>query len=172
MVSRVVKLIGSGAAVLLAAGAAAAQGTNADALERPVSEAELHVLAATYQRGDLGSGQCDWVHPVTEGPTRIPCEVVPLPVLAKLARNIMNKQAQMELGKRFEEGRGVARDPEMARSYYRMAARDLQRGAPIFAEGLATYAVSGIGGHTIYARTRGDGLTEAKSRLRELSPAD
>jgi TPR repeat protein len=172
MVSRVVKCFGMGAAMVLAAGAAAAQETASAALDRPVSEAELRVLAAAYQRGDLGSGQCDWVHPVTEGPTRIPCEVMPLPVLADMARNVINKRAQLELAKRLEEGRGVARNPELARRFYRMAARDSQRGAPVNVEGIASFVVSGIGGHTIYTRLRGVGLPEAQERLRNLASAD
>ena len=160
-----------GAAMCAAGGAAAAETARA-ALDRPVSEAELRELAAAYSRGDLGSGRCDWVHPVSDGPTRIPCEVVPLPVLAKLADNVMNKHAQLELGKRLEEGRGVAKDVEQARRYYRMAARDSQRGAPVNVEGIASFVVSGIGGHTIYTRLRGVGLPEAQERLRKLAARD
>jgi TPR repeat protein len=172
MGSLIAKGAGAFAALLLSAGAASAAQASTGALERPVTEEELRVLAAAYARGDLGSGNCDWVHPVSEGPTRIPCEVVPLPVLANLARNVMNKHAQLELGKRFEEGRGVAADQDMARRYYRMAQRDSQRGAPIFAEGLATASVAGIGGHTIYARPRAVGLPEAQERLRGLRGND
>ncbi len=158
----------SAAAVLATVTAAA----SAAASEWAVSEAELRELASSYSRGDLGAGQCDWVHPVTEGPSRIPCEAVPLPILTQLARNSLNKHAQLELGKRYEEGRGVPQDLDLARRYYRMAARDLRRGAPIFQEGLASSSVSGIGGHTIYNRVRADGLTEAHERLRALSSAD
>jgi TPR repeat protein len=172
MVSLVLKWLGMSAAVVLAAGAAVTAPVSAAELDRPVTEAELRELAAAYQRGDLGSGRCDWVHPVTEGPSRIPCEVVPLPVLADMARNVMNKHAQLELGKRLEEGRGVARNPAMARRFYRMAARDSQRGAPLFGEGLATASVAGIGGHTIYSRPRAVGLPEAEERLRALARAD
>ncbi|MBY0343428.1 MAG: hypothetical protein K2Q29_06200 [Sphingomonadales bacterium] len=172
MVSLVVRWIGLSTAVVLAAGAAVTAPVSAAGLDRPVTEAELRTLAAAYQRGDLGSGRCDWVHPVTEGPSRIPCEVVPLPILADMARNVMNKQAQLELGKRLEEGRGVARNPALARQFYRKAARDSQRGAPIFNEGLATAAVAGIGGHTIYSRPRAVGLPEAEERLRALARAD
>lgn len=172
MVSLVIRWVGLSATVVLAAGAAVTAPVSASELERPVSEAELRVLAEAYQRGDLGSGRCDWVHPVTGGPSRIPCDVVPLPVLADLADNVLNKQAQLELGKRFEEGRGVTRDPAMARRYYRKAARDVRRGTPIFSEGLASASVSGIGGHIIYSRHRADGLAEAEDRLRALAAAD
>ncbi len=172
MIALVFRWIGFSTAVVLAAGAAATAPVSAAELDRPVSEAELRELAAAYQRGDLGSGRCDWVHPVTEGPSRIPCEVIPLPVLADMARNAMNKHAQLELGRRFEEGRGVARNPAMARRYYRKASRDSQRGAPLFSEGLATASVAGIGGHIIYSRPRAVGLPEAEDRLRALAKAD
>lgn len=169
MVSLNWKLSALGAAVMFAAASAPAVASD---FERPVSESELRTLANAYARGDLGSGRCDWVHPVTEGPTRIPCEAVPLPVLASMARNVMNKHAQLELGKRLEEGRGVARDTRLARRFYRMASRDSQRGAPLFNEGVATFSVSGIGGHSIYSRPRADGLPEAEERLRILARAD
>jgi hypothetical protein len=97
---------------------------------------------------------------------------VPLPILADMARNVMNKHAQLELGKRFEEGRGVEADYDMARRYFRMARRDSRRGAPIFNEGLSSASVSGIGGHTIYARPRAVGLPEAEERLRGLRTND
>lgn len=168
MVSLNWKLSALAAAVMFAAASAPAV---ASEFERPVSESELRTLANAYARGDLGSGRCDWVHPVTEGPTRIPCEAVPLPVLASMARNVMNKHAQLELGKRLEEGRGVARDTRLARRFYRMASRDAQRGEPIH-EGLATFSVSGIGGHVIYARPRAVGLPEAEERLRSLARAE
>lgn len=162
MVSRIVRLIGSGAAALLAAGAAAAQGTNAGALERPVSEAELRVLAAAYQRGDLGSGNCAWLHPVDESPTTLPCELVPLPLLSQMARSNANKHAQLEMGKRYEEGRGLAQDYAKARRFYRMAGRDLKRGH------VGTAIEAGLGrprtpGHLVAA-----GLPEARKRLRRL----
>jgi hypothetical protein len=172
MGSLIARGVGTVAALLLSLGAAPALQASDDVRDRPVSEEELRVLAAAYARGDLGSGDCDWVHPVTEGPTKIPCEAVPLPVLADMARNSLNKRAQLELGKRFEEGRGVAQDHDMARRYYRMARRDSLRGAPIFNEGLASASVSGIGGHTIYARPRAVGLPEAQERLRRLSAND
>lgn len=155
-------------AAMCAAGGAAAAETARAALDRPVSETELRELAAAYSRGDLGSGRCDWVHPVSDGPTRIPCEVVPLPVLAKLADNVMNKHAQLELGKRLEEGRGVPQDLELARRYYRMASRDAERNGPIVEGTLAGFQV-GVGGHAIFGRPRASGLPEAEERLRKLA---
>lgn len=166
------KSFGIVAAVMFSAGvASAAQSTDSD-LDRPVSESELRELAIAYARDDLGSGRCDWVHPVTEGPTRIPCEVVPLPVLADMAGNVLNKHSQFELAKRFEEGRGVQKDYAMARRWYRMAARDARRGSPVVGVEPAGFSVSGIGGHTIYVRRRAVGIPEAEERLRNLSNGD
>jgi hypothetical protein len=87
MGSLIGKSVGIVATLLLAAGSATVAQASVPELERPVTEDELRVLAAAYERGDLGSGRCDWVHPATNGPTRIPCEVVPLPILADMARN-------------------------------------------------------------------------------------
>lgn len=166
------KSFGIVAAVMFLAGVASvAQATDSD-LDRPVSDTELRKLAAAYARGDLGAGRCDWVHPATNGPTRIPCELVPLPILADMARNTFNKQAQLELGKRFEEGRGVPQDYAMARRWYRMAARDARRGTPVVEPQPAGFSVSGIGGHTIYGRKRATGLPEAQERIRNLSSGD
>jgi hypothetical protein len=166
------KSFGIVAAVMLSAGiASAAQATDSD-LDRPVSDSELRELANAYAGGDLGSARCDWVHPVTEGPTRIPCEVVPLPVLADMAGNVLNKHAQFELAKRFEEGRGVQQDYAMARRWYRMAARDARRESPVVGAEPAGFSVSGIGGQTIYARRRAVGMPEAEEPLRSLSTGD
>jgi hypothetical protein len=151
------------------------------ALDRSVSDGELAVLAAAYNQGELGSGSCPWLHPVTGSPTFIPCEFVPLPVLASMANNVANKQAQLELGKRFEEGRGVAQDTAMARKLYRMAARDTVRGRPILVPGRdlspLAFGEEGHGGTVVEAglsrpRVPGwvpaRGLPEASERLKDL----
>ncbi len=174
------------AAALLSAGiVSAAHAASANDLDRPLSDAELRKLASAYQRGDLGAGRCAWVHPVTNGPTTLPCEVVPLPVIARMARNPANKNAQLELGKRYEAGRGVAQDLAMARRYYRMAARDNRSGSPIIwgrteltrpkvlgGGELAAASMSGIGGKPVSSRMRAAGLPEAQERLRKLSKED
>ncbi len=56
---------------------------------------------------------------VGDGPSRL--DRLPLGELARLA-SMGSKRAQLELGVRFEEGRGVACDPEKARALYRKAA--------------------------------------------------
>ncbi len=186
MVQLVMKWMGMSTAVVLAAGAVlAASPVGASPIERPVSDTELRDLAAAYARGDLGSGDCDWVHPVSGGPTRIPCEVVPLPVLSQMARNIANKHAQLELGKRYEAGRGVTADYVKARKLYRMAGRDLRRGTPVLMPGRdlspLAFGEVGHGGTAIEAglnrpRTPGyvlaAGFPEARKRLARLFSRD
>lgn len=171
-----------GLAVTTAAGLLAASAQAA--AEQPGSLAttsEIAALAAAYEQGALGTGKCDWVHPVTQGPTTIPCELVPQQLLTSMARNNANKQAQLELGKRYEEGRGVAQDFRMARKYYRKAASDLTRGRPILLPGRDPSTLSfgefGHGGTLIEAgfnRPRmpgyvsAVGLPEARDRLKQL----
>lgn len=153
----------------------------AETLDRPASADELTALAVAYDQGALGTGSCPWWDPVSDTPTTIPCEAIPLPLLANLARNAANKHAQLELGKRYEEGRGVTQDFDMARKYYRMAARDLRRGRPIQLPGRDLSPLSfgevGHGGTLIEAgfnrpRVPGFisavGLPEARERLRQL----
>ena len=103
------------------------------------------------------------------------------PLLASLARNPANKHAQLELGKRYEEGRGVTQDFDMARKFYRMEARDRRRGRPIQLPGRDPSPLSfgefGHNGTLIeagYNRPRVPGfvsalgLPEARERLRQL----
>lgn len=66
------------------------------------------------------SGGCPWRS--AEGVvTNIACEAMPLPRLAALA-GMDHKAALLELGIRFEEGRGVAQDWDKAELAYRLAA--------------------------------------------------
>jgi hypothetical protein len=178
MVSRVVKCFGTSALAVLAAGSALASEAASGGV---VSEAELGALAAAYNQGALGSGSCPWVHPVDESPTTLPCELVPLPILSQMARNNANKHAQLEMGKRYEQGRGVAQDYAKARKFYRMAGRDLKRGTPVLMPGRDMsplgFGEFGHGGTLIEAglnrsRTPGTviakGLPEARRRLARL----
>lgn len=89
------------------------------------------------------------------------------PELQALARRAQagDKQAQLELGMRYEEGRGVAADLGRAAQLYRMAARATG--------GLAFYyspPVGGGGGQTISVDRGSEqpGLPEAESRLARL----
>lgn len=181
MGSHGIRTLRCAAAAMFAVGMASAAHASSADLNRPVNDAELRALAESYSRGELGSGFCDWVHPVTNGPTSIPCEVVPLPVLANMARNVLNKHAQLELGKRFEEGRGVERDPAMARRYYRKASRDSQRGAPVLMAkrdvsplgfGEAIVQEAGLSRPRVPGWPTAVGLPEAEQRLRALASAD
>lgn len=169
------------AAGVLVTGMAGQLPVAAEIPDRPVSADELAALAAVMQQGALGTGACPWLHPVSEIPTTLPCDAIPLPLLADLARNPANKQAQLELGKRYEEGRGLRQDLGKARKYYRMAARDLTRGRPVLLPGRDLSPLSfgevGHGGTSIEAglnqpRIPGYasavGLPEARERLKRL----
>lgn len=146
-----------------------------------VAESELVVLASAFKRGDLGLGNCPWLHPVSGNPTTVPCDLVPLDILISMAENSANKHAQLELGKRYEEGRGVAADRNKARKLYRLAGRDSVRGRPIPMPGRnlspLAFGEEGHGGTVIAAglsrpRVPGwihpPGLEEARQRLRDL----
>lgn len=129
------KSFASAAAGVCLAGVAVPSAAVAETIDRPASAEELTILAAALEQGALGSGDCPWWHQMANMPTSIPCEVIPLPLLANMAKNPANKRAQLELGKRYEEGRGLTQDFSKARKYYRMAARDLTRGRPILLPG-------------------------------------
>lgn len=63
---------------------------------------------------------CPWIDPAYKL-TAIPCEALPLSRLAGFAA-MDNKPALLELGVRFEEGRGVPQDWKKAEQAYRLAA--------------------------------------------------
>ncbi|MFM7376578.1 MAG: hypothetical protein ACKO1O_00355 [Erythrobacter sp.] len=154
---------------VLALGLAGATPILAAEPDQTVTEAEVRTLAAAYARRDLGSGRCEWVHPVTQGPTRIPCDAIPFPILSRMARNDLDKQAQLELGKRYEEGHPVPRDLQKARRWYLVARRDSPRGLPVNAP--VAWSL-GVGGHSVYAFGLGVSLPEAQERLRSLASTD
>lgn len=88
--------------------------------------------------------------------------------LQELARRAQagDKQAQLELGIRYEEGRGVARDIAKARSLYRLAAAD--SGGPVW-----VYVPSVVAGQQGRVAQVGErpgqrGLVQAKLRLEAL----
>ncbi len=86
---------------------------------------------------------------------------LPLGTLANQAR-IGGKQAQLELGIRFEKGRGVCKDRDTALALYALAAKDTPRK-------LTTFIPDG---GSMRAETTSvgveKGLPEAEKRLREL----
>jgi hypothetical protein len=76
-----------------------------------------------------------------------------------------DKFAQLELGIRYEEGRGVAADPEKARKLYSRAAAD--SGGTLF---VYSPAVGKVPGRVIpLTRPRVPGLPAARLRLQRLA---
>jgi TPR repeat protein len=99
-------------------------------LSAPVSPDEQARLASALRADGPKAGACRWQPAGAETALALPCRDVPLVALARLAA-ANDKQAQLELGIRFEEGIGVERDRDAARKLYRMAARDSSSGTPI-----------------------------------------
>lgn len=81
-----------------------------------------------------------------------------------------DKQAQLELGIRFEEGRGVERDVAKARDMYRLAASD--SGGPVWVYVPPT--VKGQRGRVmpVAGGRKASGLAEAKARLDALEQVE
>lgn len=81
-----------------------------------------------------------------------------------------NKHAQLELGIRFEEGRGVERDIAKARDMYRLAASDSGGTVWVYVPPTA----KGLRGRVIpvTSRQKTSGLAEAKARLDALERAE
>ena len=100
----------------------------------------------------------------------IPVELskAPLVALARLAES-GNKFAQLELGIRFEEGRGLPVDVERARRLYELAATDSQGVMPIYQAGVGESPGSTL---TVPRGPIDEGLAEARDRLEALSAAD
>ncbi len=88
-------------------------------------------------------------------------ETAQIQALARRAK-AGEKQAQLALGIRFEEGEGVPRDLEAARALYSQAAEDTQlKHTAFISDGGATRA------ETVYTGVE-KGLEEAADRLRQL----
>lgn len=87
----------------------------------PVSAQEQARLESALAAAPLDRTRgCPW-RSAGGGVTNVACEAMPLPRLAALA-GMDHKAALLELGIRFEEGRGVARDWDKAELAYRLAA--------------------------------------------------
>lgn len=78
-------------------------------LSAPVSPDEQARLASALRDDGPKTGACRWQPAGAETAFALPCRDVPLVALARLAA-ANDKQAQLELGIRFEEGIGVERD--------------------------------------------------------------
>jgi TPR repeat protein len=86
----------------------------------PVTAEEQARLDAALASGSAVGSGCPWRGEGAK-PVNVPCDALPLPRLASLA-GMDHKPALLELGIRFEEGRGVARDWDKAELAYRLAA--------------------------------------------------
>ncbi len=87
----------------------------------PVTAADQALLDTALAAAPAGRWEgCPWraADGVT---TMIACDAMPLPRLAELA-GMDHKPALLELGIRFEEGRGLAQDWDKAELAYRLAA--------------------------------------------------
>lgn len=105
---------------LLAGGCAVPSNYMGISTRTPITPAEEERVAAALAATPAGAGGCPWR--AGEGkPVSLPCETLPLPRLAMLA-GMDHKPALLELGIRFEEGRGVAQDWKKAERAYRLAA--------------------------------------------------
>lgn len=147
-------------------------------LAAPVTPAEQTRLMAALDQPH-GDAKCRWRIAGSDTIIDVPCDAVPLTALARSAA-ANNKQAQFELGIRFEEGLGVPRDLSKARKLYRMAARDSISGQPIgFSDFSSNLIGQGEGGDTVQTDPRlgrgtapsqpsPRGLPEAQERLRRL----
>jgi TPR repeat protein len=90
----------------------------------------------------------------------------PLVEIVQLRAGRGDKNAQLELGVRYEEGRGVPRDLDRAEHWYRRAARDARRPSQVYSPAVGPH------GRARILSVRGGGfsrgLPEARRRLREL----
>lgn len=86
----------------------------------PVTSEEQARLDAALASPSPVAGGCPWSAGGAK-PVAVPCASLPLPLLAKLS-GMDHKPALLELGIRFEEGRGVAQDWDKAELAYRLAA--------------------------------------------------
>ncbi len=141
------------------------------ATRAPVLPAERALIEASLAQGEGPSPAPD---PATACPwpgmggelVTVPCPLLPASQLAGLAW-AGNKPAALELGIRFEEGRGLGRDVEKARKLYRIAS--LSTG------GLSWIYSPGVGdapGQILPLYAPDDpGLAEARTRLTALEPA-
>ena len=102
----------------------------------------------------LGTGDCLWVDRLTMARTSLPCEVLRTCILASSAWSD-DKPAILELGKRLEEGRGIAQDLDKAEKLYRLAASDTTNG---------TVVATNQGNEPVFW-TSATGLPEARERL-------
>jgi hypothetical protein len=99
-------------------------------------------------------------------PPRSPQSVDPLVEILQLRARRGDRNAQLELGIRYEEGRGVDLNLDTAEHWYRRAARDVARPSQVYSPAVGPH------GRARILRVRGGsssrGLAEARQRLRQL----
>jgi hypothetical protein len=144
-----------------------------------VTPDEQATLAEGLRQGDTSASPCRWRAPGDGQARAVPCANVPLAALARAAHG-KNKHAQLELGIRFEQGRGVGQDWARALELYRMAGADSRSGEPVRAPNYAGTLLSdpqiGAVDTTQPSMARADypgrpaakGLPEARARYRAL----
>lgn len=86
----------------------------------PLTFEERAWVEAALAKAPAGTSGCPWIG-AAEKLTTIACEALPLAKVAAFA-SMDNKPALLELGIRFEEGRGVPQDWKRAEKAYRLAA--------------------------------------------------
>ena len=120
----------------------------------PMSAEERLAVQAAEAEGRLRTGECSWWNPQASERYSLPCGYIPNAVLASMAWSD-DKHAMLELGKRLEEGRGIAKDLDKAETLYERAARDTTGGT----------AVASKNGYEPITWTSAAGLPEAEARL-------
>jgi len=87
--------------------------------------------------------------------------------IGSLARRAQagDKQAQLELGIRFEEGRGVKRNLKKAEKLYRLAASDSLNEVAFYQPKIGSIPAQSL---KLKAGSKNDGLHEARERLKCL----
>lgn len=87
---------------------------------KPLSPVEQSAVDAALAAAPETPGGCPWIDAAKQT-TTIACDALPLSRLAAFA-GMDSKPALLELGIRFEEGRGLPQDWEKAELAYRLAA--------------------------------------------------
>lgn len=122
----------------------------------PEERARIEAAAAGSVAPDRG---CPWAGE-GERMIEVPCALLPASQLAALAW-ANNRPAALELGIRFEEGRGLPQDRDKARALYRLAS--LKTGGTIY---VYSPGVNGRPGHVMPVFLPEEpGLPEARARL-------
>ncbi|HEX8402002.1 MAG TPA: SEL1-like repeat protein [Allosphingosinicella sp.] len=132
----------------------------------PPKVASFVRFASVFMATLIGVSACATA-PFAHNPSRVGAGDPQVLFLAQRARD-GDKHAQLELGIRFEEGRGVVADLPLARRFYRAAAEDVTGTIPVWLP-----AAGRVPGHIILVAggRRTPGLVNARVRLGALDAA-